>query len=92
MKPSIHWLFVFLPVTVILEHAGKVPPPTIFFRGAESAASVGGEFSHAGSVTFVILMSTFAQSCSEPPTRGLANANDYQRLSRRANSGSWIWL
>ena len=32
------------------------------------------------------------QSCSEPPTRGLANANDYQRLSRRANSGSWIWL
>src|SRR5207302_9291160 len=57
---------------------------------ARSAAA--GEFSHADSVTFVILMSTFAQSCSEPPTRGLANANDYQRLPRRANSGSWVWL
>ena len=32
MKPSIYWLFVFVPITVILEHAGKVPPPVIFFR------------------------------------------------------------
>ena len=34
VKPSIHWLFVFLPVTVILEHASKVPPPVIFFSAA----------------------------------------------------------
>src|SRR6476646_8478316 len=34
MKPSIYWLFVFLPVTVILEHAGKVSPPVIFFSAA----------------------------------------------------------
>jgi len=31
VKPSIHWLFVFIPITLILEHAGKVPPPVIFF-------------------------------------------------------------
>jgi len=31
MKPSIHWLFVFIPITVVLEHAGKLPPPLIFF-------------------------------------------------------------
>jgi len=34
MKPSIYWLFVFVPITVILEHAGKVPPPVIFFSAA----------------------------------------------------------
>jgi hypothetical protein len=38
VKPSIHWLFVFLPVAVILEHAGKVPPPVIFFSAALRAA------------------------------------------------------
>src|SRR5262249_31800391 len=34
MKPSIYWLFVFVPIAVILEHAGKVPPPVIFFSAA----------------------------------------------------------
>jgi Ca2+:H+ antiporter len=34
MKPSIYWLFVFIPVTVVLEHAGKVPAPVIFFSAA----------------------------------------------------------
>src|SRR5262249_23182846 len=34
MKPSIYWLFVFVPITVILEHVGKVPPPVIFFSAA----------------------------------------------------------
>src|SRR6516225_5749519 len=34
MKPSIYWLFVFVPITVILEHAGKVPPPVVFFSAA----------------------------------------------------------
>jgi len=34
MKPSIYWLFVFVPITVILEHAGKVLPPVIFFSAA----------------------------------------------------------
>src|SRR6266481_329428 len=34
MKPSIFWLFVFIPITVILEHAGELPPPVIFFSAA----------------------------------------------------------
>jgi Ca2+:H+ antiporter len=34
MKPSIYWLFVFIPITVILDHAGNVPPPVIFFSAA----------------------------------------------------------
>src|SRR5438046_1387402 len=37
-------------------------------------------------------MSTFAQSCSESPTRGLANANAHQRLTRRAKSESWVLI
>jgi Ca2+:H+ antiporter len=34
LKPSIQWLFVFIPITVALEHAGKLPPPVIFFSAA----------------------------------------------------------
>ena len=34
LKPSIYWLFVFIPVTVILEHLGQVSPPVIFFSAA----------------------------------------------------------
>jgi hypothetical protein len=33
MKPSIHLLLVFIPITVVLEHGGK-PPPLIFFSAA----------------------------------------------------------
>jgi Ca2+:H+ antiporter len=34
MNPSIHWLLVFIPIAVILDHAGNVPPPVIFFSSA----------------------------------------------------------
>jgi Ca2+:H+ antiporter len=34
MKPSIHWLLVFIPIAVILDHAGNVPAPVIFFSAA----------------------------------------------------------
>jgi Ca2+:H+ antiporter len=34
MKPTVHWLLAFIPITVILEHVGKVPPPVIFFSAA----------------------------------------------------------
>jgi Ca2+:H+ antiporter len=34
MKPSVHWLLIFIPITLILDHAGKVPPPVIFFCAA----------------------------------------------------------
>ena len=34
MKPSINWLFAFIPITVALEHLGKVPETTIFLAAA----------------------------------------------------------
>src|SRR5438067_11394467 len=34
MKPSVYWLLVFVPATLVLEHAGKVPAPVIFFSAA----------------------------------------------------------
>jgi len=37
MKPSIHWLLVFIPITVVLEHVGKLLPPLIFFSAAPRA-------------------------------------------------------
>jgi len=33
MKPSLDWLFVFIPVTLAIEHAG-VPEPLVFFSAA----------------------------------------------------------
>jgi Ca2+:H+ antiporter len=34
MRPSIYWLLVFIPITVVLDHAGTVPAPVIFFSAA----------------------------------------------------------
>lgn len=34
MKPSIHWLFAFIPITLLLEHLGHLSPPVIFFSAA----------------------------------------------------------
>ncbi len=34
LKPSINWLFVFIPVALTLEHSGNVSPPVIFFAAA----------------------------------------------------------
>ena len=34
LKPSIHWLFVFIPITVALEHSGRVSDPILFFSAA----------------------------------------------------------
>jgi len=34
MRPSVYWLFVFIPLAAILDHAGNVPPPVIFFSAA----------------------------------------------------------
>lgn len=30
MKLSVHWLLIFLPVTIVLERVGSVPTPMIF--------------------------------------------------------------
>ena len=34
MKPSINWLFVFIPISIIAEYVGRVPHPVIFFLAA----------------------------------------------------------
>jgi len=34
MKPSVHWLLAFIPITVALEHIGGIPPPVVFFSAA----------------------------------------------------------
>ncbi|HKO98732.1 MAG TPA: calcium/proton exchanger [Pyrinomonadaceae bacterium] len=34
LKPSIHWLFIFIPITVALEHSGRVSAPVLFFSAA----------------------------------------------------------
>jgi Ca2+:H+ antiporter len=47
MKPSIYWLFVFIPVTLILEHIGKVSPPMIFFSAALAIVPIAALIVHA---------------------------------------------
>lgn len=34
LKPSLNWLLVFIPLTLVLEHAGTVTPPVLFFAAA----------------------------------------------------------
>jgi len=34
LKPSFHWLFAFIPITVALEHSGSVRAPILFFSAA----------------------------------------------------------
>ncbi|HEX5094253.1 MAG TPA: calcium/proton exchanger [Burkholderiales bacterium] len=46
MRPSIHWLFVFLPVTLALEHAG-VADPWIFFSAALSIVPIARLIVHS---------------------------------------------
>jgi Ca2+:H+ antiporter len=34
LKPSLNWLFAFIPFSVALEHVESVPPPMLFFSAA----------------------------------------------------------
>ena len=34
LKPNLNWLFIFIPVTVILEHTAGITPPILFFSAA----------------------------------------------------------
>ncbi|MDP9291975.1 MAG: calcium/proton exchanger [Verrucomicrobiota bacterium] len=47
MKPSIYWLFAFIPITVVLEHVGKLPPPLIFFSAALAIVPIAALIVHA---------------------------------------------
>jgi Ca2+:H+ antiporter len=46
IKPSINWLFIFMPVTLALEHAG-VPAPYVFFSAALSIVPIASLIVHA---------------------------------------------
>ncbi len=34
LRPSINWMLIFIPITLVLKHAGDVPAPFIFFAAA----------------------------------------------------------
>jgi Ca2+:H+ antiporter len=42
MKPSVNWLLAFLPITVILELVGNLPPPVLFFSAALALIPIAG--------------------------------------------------
>ena len=46
IKPSINWLFVFMPVAFALEHAA-VPAPYVFFSAALAIVPIAGLIVHA---------------------------------------------
>jgi len=42
LKPSMNWFFVFVPVTVLLEHVDGIPVPVIFFSAALAILPIAG--------------------------------------------------
>jgi Ca2+:H+ antiporter len=42
LKPSINWLLVFIPVTVVLDRAGHVAAPVLFFSAALAIVPIAG--------------------------------------------------
>jgi Ca2+:H+ antiporter len=42
LKPSMNWLFLFVPVTVLLERLGQVPEPAVFFCAALAIIPIAG--------------------------------------------------
>lgn len=47
MKPSLNWLFVFIPITVVLEHLGTVKPPMLFFSAALAIIPIAALIVHS---------------------------------------------
>src|SRR5262249_53446055 len=47
VKPSIYWLLAFIPITLVLEHAGKVPAPVIFFSAALAIVPIASLIVHS---------------------------------------------
>jgi Ca2+:H+ antiporter len=47
LKPSIYWLFVFIPITVALEHMGHLPAPVIFFSAALAIVPIAALIVHS---------------------------------------------
>jgi len=44
---SVYWLLAFIPITLILEHAGGLPPPWIFFSAALAIIPIAAMIVHA---------------------------------------------
>ena len=42
LRPSVNWLLVCIPLAVLLEHLGHVPPPVVFFAAALAIVPVAG--------------------------------------------------
>ena len=69
MKPSINWLFIFIPVTLILEHL-SLPPPVLFFSAALAIVPIAGLIvkstehlaSHTGDAVGGLLNATFGNA------------------------------
>jgi len=70
MKPSIHWLFVFIPITIALEYLGKVPDTVIFLFAALAIIpiaalieqSTGHVATHTGDAVGGLLSATFGNA------------------------------
>ncbi|HET6164732.1 MAG TPA: calcium/proton exchanger [Planctomycetota bacterium] len=46
-KPSLHWLFAFIPVTVALEHVEGLSPPLLFFSAALAIVPIAALIVHS---------------------------------------------
>lgn len=42
LKPSIDWLFAFIPVTLVLEHVSGLAPPILFFSAGLAIVPIAG--------------------------------------------------
>jgi len=70
LKPSINWLFVFIPITLVVEHLGQVPDPVIFLMAALSIIpiaalierSTGHVATHTGDSVGGLLSATFGNA------------------------------
>jgi Ca2+:H+ antiporter len=47
MKPSISWLFVFIPVTLVVEHLGRAPAPLVFLSAALAIVPIAALIVHS---------------------------------------------
>ena len=42
VRSPMNWLFIFIPITVALEHVGSIPPPIIFLSSALAIIPIAG--------------------------------------------------
>lgn len=47
LKPSLNWLFIFIPITLVLEHTSNISPPILFFSAALAIIPIAKMIVHA---------------------------------------------